>query len=62
MSGPARLALLGHPVGHSRSARIFTAWSARGGPDLVYQAVDVAPGTSTRRWPGCAPATGGEST
>ncbi len=41
---PLRLALFGHPVGHSRSAEIFAAHAARGGPSVRYQVVDVPPG------------------
>ncbi|HHN74360.1 MAG TPA: shikimate dehydrogenase [Acidobacteria bacterium] len=41
MTGIARLALFGHPLGHSRSAQLFETWSAKSGPPLVYQPVEV---------------------
>ncbi|MBP7146857.1 MAG: shikimate dehydrogenase [Acidobacteria bacterium] len=36
-----RAALFGHPVGHSRSAELFRALAAHGGPAVDYQLVDV---------------------
>lgn len=38
-----RLALFGHPVGHSRSAELFRALRVVGGPVVDYEAIDVAP-------------------
>ncbi|RMG49276.1 MAG: shikimate dehydrogenase [Acidobacteria bacterium] len=39
-----RIALFGHPVGHSRSAELFGALAAAGGPPVDYRPVDVPPG------------------
>lgn len=36
-----KAALFGHPVGHSRSAVLFGALAAAGGPQVEYEAVDV---------------------
>lgn len=45
MSGSVlRVALFGHPLGHSRSRELFEALSAGGGPVVDYQPVDVPPG------------------
>jgi shikimate dehydrogenase len=38
-----RIALFGHPVGHSRSADLFGALGARGGTPVHYEALDVPP-------------------
>ena len=42
--GPLRIALFGHPVGHSRSRELFEAVGRAGGPEIVYEPVDVRPG------------------
>lgn len=42
-SASPKLGLLGHPVGHSLSPRIFAALSARIGKPLSYEAVDTPP-------------------
>ena len=38
-----KIALFGHPVGHSRSKDLFDALAAAGGPRVEYRAVDVPP-------------------
>ena len=38
-----RIALFGHPVGHSRSKDLFDALAAAGGPRVEYEPVDVPP-------------------
>ena len=38
-----RIALFGHPLGHSRSKDLFDALAAAGGPRVEYEPVDVAP-------------------
>ena len=40
---PFRAVLLGHPVGHSRSADLFAALARAGGPPVEYRALDVPP-------------------
>lgn len=40
---PLRIALFGHPVGHSRSREIFEGVEDAGGPPVSYEPVDVAP-------------------
>lgn len=37
-----KAALFGHPVGHSRSAELFGALAAAGGPAIDYELVDVS--------------------
>jgi shikimate dehydrogenase len=39
-----KIALFGHPVGHSRSADLFRALRIAGGPEVQYEPVDVPPG------------------
>ncbi len=41
---PFRAVLLGHPVGHSRSADLFAALQRAGGPRVDYRPLDVPPG------------------
>lgn len=44
-AGPApRIALFGHPLGHSRSAELFGALARAGGPSVVYEPVSVREG------------------
>ena len=38
-----RIALFGHPLGHSRSKDLFDALAAAGGPRVEYEPVDVPP-------------------
>ena len=38
-----KIALFGHPVGHSRSADLFRALRIAGGPDVEYEPIDVPP-------------------
>ncbi|UCF68285.1 MAG: hypothetical protein JSV80_03005 [Acidobacteriota bacterium] len=38
-----RIALFGHPLGHSRSTELFAALATAGGPRIDYQPVDIAP-------------------
>ena len=38
-----KIALFGHPVGHSRSKDLFDALAAAGGPRVEYEPVDVPP-------------------
>ena len=40
---PFRVVLLGHPVGHSRSAEIFGTLAGVGGPRVDYRVLDVLP-------------------
>lgn len=42
-AGTLKLALFGHPVGHSRSAELFAAAQEAGAPALSYEPVDVPP-------------------
>ncbi len=44
MSAPLRLAVIGHPVAHSRSPRMQTAGLRAAGLDGAYEAIDVDPG------------------
>jgi shikimate dehydrogenase len=37
------VALLGHPIGHSRSKELFDALAGAGGPEVRYEPVDVPP-------------------
>ncbi len=39
-----KIALFGHPVGHSRSADLFGALRIAGGPAVEYEPLDVPPG------------------
>ena len=38
-----KIALFGHPVGHSRSADLFRALRIAGGPEVLYEPLDVPP-------------------
>src|SRR6187402_2701476 len=44
MSTPDRYAVIGHPVGHSRSPFIHARFAAQTGQPLVYATIDAAPG------------------
>lgn len=43
MSSPDRYAVIGHPVGHSRSPFIHARFAAQTGQNLVYTTIDAAP-------------------
>ena len=43
MSVPIKLAVIGHPINHSKSPIIHNDWMARAGIVGVYEAIDIAP-------------------
>jgi shikimate dehydrogenase len=42
MSAPKRFAVVGHPIGHSRSPEIFAALSVASGVPLTYERIDLS--------------------